>query len=68
MSSSQQPSETRFPLIVVFSSHWMAMAGLGLVLTAIVLWACLLTVELQWQICSMNKPRCGSRWFAAHWI
>jgi len=47
MSSSPQPSAVRFPLVVVFASHWMAMAGLGLGLTAIVLWSCLMTVELR---------------------
>jgi hypothetical protein len=47
MSPDDQPNATRFPLVVVFTSHWMAMAGLALVLTAIVLWSCLLTVELR---------------------
>ncbi len=44
---STKPDATRYPLVVVFTSHWMALLGLGLVLTAIVAWACLLTVELR---------------------
>jgi len=43
--SSNTP--TRAPLVVVFTSHWMALTGLGLVLTALVLWGCLFTVELR---------------------
>jgi nitrate/TMAO reductase-like tetraheme cytochrome c subunit len=35
------------PLIAVFTSHWLAMVGLGLVLTAIVMWACLLPAALR---------------------
>ena len=31
----------------MFTSHWLAMVGLGLVLTAIVLWICLLPVQLR---------------------
>lgn len=46
-SPAASSSSARFPVLVVFTSHWMAMAGLGLVLTAILLWACLLTVELR---------------------
>jgi hypothetical protein len=34
-------------LIAVFASHWLAMLGLGLVLTAIVLWLCLLPAQLR---------------------
>ena len=34
-------------MIVVFTSHWLAMLGLGLVLTAIVAWACLLPAQLR---------------------
>jgi nitrate/TMAO reductase-like tetraheme cytochrome c subunit len=33
--------------VIVFTSHWLAMTGLGLVLTALVLWGCLFTVELR---------------------
>jgi nitrate/TMAO reductase-like tetraheme cytochrome c subunit len=34
-------------VLTVFTSHWLAMLGLGLVLTAIVLWLCLMSVELR---------------------
>jgi nitrate/TMAO reductase-like tetraheme cytochrome c subunit len=37
----------RSPFIAVFTSHWLAMLGVGLVLTAIVMWACLLPAELR---------------------
>ena len=33
--------------MIVFTSHWMALTGLGLVLTALVLWGCLFTVDLR---------------------
>ena len=35
------------PVLVVFTSHWLAMTGLGLVLTAIIAWACLLPATLK---------------------
>jgi hypothetical protein len=53
MSDAVPPSERPAlptgarPVIALFTSHWIAMTGLGLVLTAIVLWACLLTVQLR---------------------
>ncbi len=37
----------RRPIIAVFTSHWLAMVGLGLVLTSIVMWACLLPAQLR---------------------
>jgi nitrate/TMAO reductase-like tetraheme cytochrome c subunit len=37
----------RSPLLAVFTSHWLAMTGLGIVLTAVVAWACLLPAELR---------------------
>src|SRR5262245_22294902 len=37
----------RRSVIAVFTSHWLAMLGLALVLTAIVLWSCLLTLRLR---------------------
>ena len=46
-ASGSRPDSQRPPLLIVFTSHWMAMTGLGLVLTALVLWACLLTVDLR---------------------
>jgi nitrate/TMAO reductase-like tetraheme cytochrome c subunit len=48
-SSASAHSEPRLkhPVIAVFTSHWLAMLGLGLVLTAIVLWSCLLTMRLR---------------------
>src|SRR5689334_19771651 len=51
MSDPQAPvaqgESRRFPLVIVFTSHWMALTGLGLVLTALVLWGCLFTVDLR---------------------
>jgi nitrate/TMAO reductase-like tetraheme cytochrome c subunit len=43
------PAEPRShrSVIAVFTSHWLAMVGLALVLTAIVLWSCLLTMRLR---------------------
>lgn len=35
------------PLIALFTSHWLAMVGLGLVLTAIVMWLSLLPAQLR---------------------
>ena len=40
------PSPRR-PVLVVFTSHWLAMTGLGIVLTAIVVWSCLLPTSLR---------------------
>jgi nitrate/TMAO reductase-like tetraheme cytochrome c subunit len=37
----------RSPVLVVFTSHWAAMTGLGLVLTAIVVWTCMLPTTLR---------------------
>jgi nitrate/TMAO reductase-like tetraheme cytochrome c subunit len=37
----------RSPVLAVFTSHWMAMTGLGLVLTATISWACLLPTTLR---------------------
>ena len=34
-------------VIAVFTSHWLAMVGFGLVMTAIVLWLCLLPAQLR---------------------
>ena len=36
----------RRPVIAVFTSHWLAMTGLGLLLTSIIVWACLATARL----------------------
>src|SRR5262245_26677786 len=41
------PAAPRSPVLVVFTSHWAAMTGLGLVLTAIVGWTCLLPASLR---------------------
>ena len=35
------------PVLALFTSHWLAMLGLGLVLTAIVIWLCLFPVHLR---------------------
>jgi nitrate/TMAO reductase-like tetraheme cytochrome c subunit len=40
-------SAGRRPVIAVFTSHWMAMLGLGLVLTAVVAWLCLIPARLR---------------------
>jgi hypothetical protein len=37
----------RHPLLALFASHWLAQTGLGLVLTAIISWACLLPAQLR---------------------
>jgi nitrate/TMAO reductase-like tetraheme cytochrome c subunit len=48
-SSGAEPSAvlSKRPVLTLFSAHWLAMAGLGLVLTGIVLWACLLPMHLR---------------------
>ncbi len=46
METDQAPRPRR-PLIAVFTSHWLGIVGLGLVLTAIVLWLCLLPAQLR---------------------
>jgi nitrate/TMAO reductase-like tetraheme cytochrome c subunit len=45
-AGSGEPRSPR-SVIAVFTSHWLAMVGLALVLTAIVLWSCLLTMRLR---------------------
>lgn len=45
--SSEASTRGHRPLVAVFTSHWLAMVGLGLVLTAIVLWSCLLPAQLR---------------------
>jgi len=35
------------PLLAVFTSHWLAMLGVGLVLTSIIVWACLVPTQLR---------------------
>ena len=44
--TTEAPAPRR-PVLVVFTSHWLAMTGLGLVLTAIEAWACLLPATLK---------------------
>ena len=46
-TSAAEPRRPRRPLIAVFTSHWLAMLGLGLVLTAITMWCCLLPAQLR---------------------
>jgi NapC/NirT cytochrome c family, N-terminal region len=41
------PHHVNHPVIAVFTSHWLAMTGLGLVLTAIISWACLLPAQMR---------------------
>jgi hypothetical protein len=45
-NESAQPRRKR-PVLDVFTSHWLAMLGVGLVLTGIVLWLCLLSARLR---------------------
>ena len=42
-----EPPRANTPVLAVFTSHWLAMVGLGMVLTAIILWACLLPAQLR---------------------
>src|SRR3954466_6089849 len=44
--SESSPALDKHPLLAVFTSHWMAMAGFALVVTGIVMWLFLLTVRL----------------------
>ena len=44
--TAEAPSPRR-PVLVVFTSHWLAMTGLGIVLTSIIVWSCLLPVTLK---------------------
>jgi nitrate/TMAO reductase-like tetraheme cytochrome c subunit len=43
----ERPSLGKHPVIALFTSHWLAMVGFGLVITAIVVWSCLLSVQLR---------------------
>ena len=45
--AAQGAPPPRRSAIAVFTSHWLAMLGLGLVLTAIVMWFCLLPAHLR---------------------
>jgi hypothetical protein len=45
--TAQQPPPPKRPVIAVFTSHWLAMVGLGLVLTAIFGWLFLLPAQLR---------------------
>src|SRR5262245_55874651 len=47
VAADDNASAARHPVLTVFTSHWLAMAGLGLVLTSIIVWACLVTVKLR---------------------
>lgn len=44
---SEPVPPARRPVLAVFTSHWLAMTGLGLVLTAIIAWACMLPAQLR---------------------
>jgi len=46
-ASAERSSPARSPFVAVFTSHWLAMLGLGLVLTGIVMWACLIPAQLR---------------------
>jgi hypothetical protein len=35
------------PVLTVFTSHWLAMVGVGLIITAIIMWACLLPSQVR---------------------
>jgi nitrate/TMAO reductase-like tetraheme cytochrome c subunit len=45
--SSPVAGREKYPVLSVFTSHWLAMVGLGLVLTAVVMWLVLVTVHLR---------------------
>jgi NapC/NirT cytochrome c family, N-terminal region len=47
MSDQGRASSRGLSGIALFASHWLAMLGLGLVITAIVAWACLLPAQLR---------------------
>jgi hypothetical protein len=42
-----RPVNPRHPVLAVFTSHWLAMVGVGLILTGIVVWTCLLPIHLR---------------------
>lgn len=46
---ASEPPEARRsrPVLAIFASHWLAMTGLGLVITAIVLWVTLLPAQVR---------------------
>jgi len=46
-AGAERVSPERRPVAAVFTSHWLAMVGLGLILTAIIAWGCLITVKLR---------------------
>jgi len=45
--ATERSPNPRRPVIVVFASHWLAMLGLGLILTAMILWLWLLPIHLR---------------------
>src|SRR6185503_1060762 len=47
LESGASERKSHGPVLAVCTSHWLAMVGLGLVLTAIVGWACLLPAQLR---------------------
>lgn len=48
MSSGESDEAPRGrPVLAIFTSHWLAMAGLGLVITAIVIWVTLLPAQVR---------------------
>jgi nitrate/TMAO reductase-like tetraheme cytochrome c subunit len=59
--STENPAAANRPVIAVFTSHWLAMFGLGLVLTAIVMWGFLVPAELRG---GQENPYIGLAMFA----
>ncbi len=45
--AAEKTPDPRRPGIAIFTSHWLAMLGLALVLTGIVLWLCLMPARLR---------------------
>src|SRR5262245_2464952 len=46
-AADSSPHAVRHPVIAVFTSHWLAMTGLGTLVTSIIVWACLVTARLR---------------------
>ncbi len=44
---SEKSGDAKRPGVAIFTSHWLAMLGLGLVLTGIIGWVCLLPARLR---------------------
>src|SRR5678816_968281 len=45
-SAAAPPHPPAHPVLAVFTSHWLAMTGLALILSCIIAWACLLPAQV----------------------